>query len=195
VRNIILSAAQLAARYHQHQKRKNNGSPYVTHLIRVAGRALTLPEATEVMGAAGFLHDSIEDQTATPAERERMSEEIEASCGGATLEMVLALTNPSKGIKAPRAERKRMDREHLQACCREVKLVKLVDRIDNLSESYTDVKAGLDNKLEFNLLYCEESELLLRQSLNEVDPALEQELRDSIEDLRLLCTRKLSADS
>ena len=60
--SIILNGARLAARWHKDQKRDDSGLPYMTHLIRVAGRVMTLDGMEETDGAASYLHDSLEDQ-------------------------------------------------------------------------------------------------------------------------------------
>ena len=57
-------AAKLAAKYHQHQLRKDGATPYICHPIRVA---LTVRqefgEDDATLLAAALLHDVIEDTT------------------------------------------------------------------------------------------------------------------------------------
>jgi (p)ppGpp synthase/HD superfamily hydrolase len=55
----LLLAATVAARAHSHQKRKD-GTPYISHPIRVAVRCTTPIEKT-----AALLHDVIEDSDIT----------------------------------------------------------------------------------------------------------------------------------
>jgi (p)ppGpp synthase/HD superfamily hydrolase len=122
------------------------------------------PEAV----AAALLHDTLEDTELAP-------EKIEKACGPKVLEMVKALTNPSIQERhrcLPRAERKAMDREHLNGAPFAVKYIKLWDRIDNLEETIRYV-ADLApwtslywvnrraKEQEFLELYCRESRLLL----------------------------------
>lgn len=183
--SIIIAAAQLAARYHQNQKRKTSGRPYITHPIRVAGRVATLPGMEDADVAASFLHDGPEDQAPTTEKRDEMHTEILQACGQKTLDLVMALTNPSKGMNLPRAERKQMDREHLKGYPVRVKRIKLVDRIDNLHETISDILLGIDHKRDFNLLYAAESEQLLEEALRGADPELEKELTQAIANLRL----------
>jgi (p)ppGpp synthase/HD superfamily hydrolase len=191
--SIILNAARLAARYHREQKRNNNGYPYMTHLIRVAGRVMTLDDMNEADAAAAFLHDGPEDQVKAPGDLEQMHREIEQACGVETLVIVIALTNPSKGSTASRAERKQIDREHLSRCPVRVKRIKLVDRNDNLQESIRDILIGHDTNFKFNRLYADESQLLLDESLIGADPLLEAELAESIKQLHAACDLKQPA--
>ena len=187
--SIIIAAAQLAARYHKDQKRKNSGRPYLTHLVRTSGRVATLPGMEEADVAATFLHDSLEDIPQSLDVFEQMSFEILETCGQETLDIVLALTNASKGLKLPRAERKKIDREHLAGYAVRVKRIKLVDRIDNVDESITDLSLGYDHDVAFNQLYASESELLLTEALRGADPELEMELSRSIQRLHWICAR------
>ena len=185
--SIITAAAQLAARYHKEQTRKNNGRPYITHLIRVAGRVATLPGMEDADVSAAYLHDGPEDIPKTLGAFEQMSFEILETCGQETLDIVLALTNPSKGMKLPRPERKKIDREHLAKCPRRVKRIKLVDRIDNIEESILDLSLHIDRNIGFNELYADESELLLKEALQGADTELETELVAAISRLRYIC--------
>lgn len=66
-----------------------------------------------------------------------------------------------------------MDREHLQDCGLGVKLIKLIDRIDNLLE--------MDPADGFLVLYRQES-LLLAEVLKDADEQLYQELVDLCQD-------------
>lgn len=148
--NLILKAAALAVRAHEGQKRKYNGRPYVTHPARVAGRVGLLPDVTEEMVAAAYLHDVLEDTTIT---REEIERETSPQVGF----YVDWMTNKSKGIALPRAERKAMDRKRLAEAPPQVKLIKTLDRIDNLTEM-----AGA--KDDFKKVYAQES-LLLAEAL------------------------------
>src|SRR6267142_486618 len=78
--SIILKAAQMANFWHQDQRRKNNGRPYITHLIRVAGRVCLRPDSTEEMVAAAYLHDAIEDQAKDDDAYNLMKKRIEGDC-------------------------------------------------------------------------------------------------------------------
>lgn len=144
--SIILKAAALAARAHAGVPRKHTGFPYIYHPARVAGRVGILPGATEEMVAAAYLHDVLEDTTVTRAE-------IEEATNAQVGFYVDCMTNRSKGSGLSRAERKALDRKHLAEIPPEIKLIKAIDRIDNLLEM-----SGATT--DFKRLYSEESLLL-----------------------------------
>ena len=167
--DIIVRAAQFACKAHEGQQRKYTNRPYITHPVRVAGRVATLDESNATMVAASFLHDVIEDCGISYAA-------IEDMFGKDVADLVLELTNDPT-IQGNRAERKRQNRERLKAASKEAKIIKLVDRIDNLSE--------LDWSDGFAKVYAAESFLLLDTSLTGVNTELENEFRD-------ICERILS---
>ena len=59
--NVIIKAAQFARKAHGGQKRKFSNEPYIHHPARVAARAMLLPETTEALVCAAWLHDVVED--------------------------------------------------------------------------------------------------------------------------------------
>jgi (p)ppGpp synthase/HD superfamily hydrolase len=163
--NVILKAAAFARHAHDGQRRKYNRRPFVQHPARVAGRAAVHPRASEIMVAAAFLHDVVEDTSHT-------LDEIVAEFGSDIARLVSELTNPSTGSKAPRHERKRQDREHLGLVSTEAKILKLLDRIDNLREMQ-------EAPADFRRKYCEESRLLA-EVIGDADPKLKMELLDGV---------------
>jgi (p)ppGpp synthase/HD superfamily hydrolase len=169
--SLILKAVRLAVSAHNGQFRKYSHRPYVEHPARVAARVAIHPDATEEMVAAAFLHDVLEDTPLNP-------EEITRETNTEVLAYVKWMTNRSKidHPTANRAERKRIDRERLAGAPRRVKIIKMIDRLDNLREM--DGSAG-----DFARLYGEES-LLLVEVLKDADPALAEELRTVAESLR-----------
>lgn len=124
--DLIERAMAFAEEAHKGQVRKYNGQPYFTHPARVAKRLENLGFWPEMV-AAGYLHAVVEDCGVK-------IEEIRSLFGDKVADLVLGLTNPSKGLKASRAERKKIDREHLATQTKNVKIIKLVDRIDNIRE-------------------------------------------------------------
>lgn len=147
--SLILKAAALARKAHEGQKRKYGGFPYIIHPARVAGRVGILPDAKDEMVAAAYLHDVLEDTAVT-------LQELENAFGRQVAYYVNWMTNASKERDLPRAERKRMDRERLREAPFQVKQIKLLDRIDNLSEMS-------NAPTEFVKLYVEESLLLAEE--------------------------------
>ena len=176
--DLILKSAQMAALLHLGQKRKYNGRPYITHPARVAARLCYHPKATVLMVGAAWLHDAIEECGISAIELER-------SLPPELITLVLELTNPSKQFpKLPRPERKAMDRSHLGQVSNAAKLIKLVDRADNLVELSCDLK--LDPKVApdktFAETYRDESKALLRV-LEGTDEELEREFEKALASL------------
>jgi (p)ppGpp synthase/HD superfamily hydrolase len=113
------------------------------------------------MVAAGFLHDFKEDTT-VPFETIQQLISPEVSF------IVSWLTNSSKGSSAPRAERKAADRRKLSDAPWEAKLIKLLDRIDNLR----DMEGAPPS---FKTMYADESFLLV-DVIGDADADLRKEL-------------------
>lgn len=166
--NLILKAASFAEHAHRGQTRRN-GTPYVHHPMRVAGRVSMLPGTTEELVAAAWLHDVLEDTKAKLID-------LETEFGPKVLKLVIELTNVSTGLALPRAERKRLDREHIAKVSVEAKRIKMLDRIDNLNDMNGYEK-------DFVLLYTGESKLLA-DAIGDADRDLKSELLMIIEKLR-----------
>lgn len=157
--SLILKAAQFAKHAHDGQLRKYTNRPYIEHPMRVAGQVAMIESATEEMVAAAWLHDVVEDCAPEHKNAIKLLFPLSVQL------LVLELTNPSKGFsELPRAERKAMDRQHLAQVSREAKIIKLIDRIDNLQDM---TLAPAD----FQHLYAYESRLLAK-ALRSDDPIL-----------------------
>lgn len=191
--NLMCGASELANNAHSRvgQLRKGSGQAYIVHPERVAKRIWEImisgdKRVTPNTVAAAWLHDTLEDTDITEAE-------ILAVVPPSVLEIVKELTNPSKQFvfkpeykKLPRgsvrAMKKQMDRDHLAHVSWDAKLIKLVDRIDNVSDMH-----GMDQ--EFCFLYADESVMLL-DALRGTHESLEEELEAAIQALRDRFTRK-----
>ena len=166
--NLILQAAQFAREKHHGQMRKYTGVPYISHPARVAGRTAVHPEATEDMVAAAFLHDTLEDTDAN-------AEELEDLFGTHVSDLVIDLSDPThlsfgdtyKGV--PRGKRKAIMRASIAAAPRESRIIKLLDRIDNLREM------PLTPLNSYIRMYLEES-WRLAKAIGSADQALMAEL-------------------
>ena len=171
----VILAEKLAVLAHAGQNRKfgNSHVPFFYHPRKVAFRVSNHPRATPEMIAASYLHDTIEDASDKGFTAEYL---LEKGVSAEVLEIVLALTNPSKKmVGATRAEKKAVDREHLKGQKWEVKLIKLVDRIDNM----TDVVNDKETPADFVVKYKAESKLLL-EVLRGTDAELEKELEELV---------------
>lgn len=163
--SLIIEAARFAEFCHRGQTREYNGRPYITHPCRVAGRAMTHPLATEEFVAAACLHDVMEDCGVT-------FDELVKRFNSHVADIVYDLTDSTKEQMptANRRARKAAYAEDLSNASREARVLKLLDRIDNLSEM-----TGCDP--DFEPLYKEES-VLLAKALRGADEQLYMELME-----------------
>ena len=158
--DAIVRAAQFAEQCHHGSARKWTGEPYIEHPMRVAGRVLLLKGVEAIHVQAAWLHDVIEDCYITRENICRMFGEPVAA-------IVHALTNPSKKLELRRKEAKALYREHLATQPRWVKLIKLVDRIDNIRDSAagpSDWKQryGAESMLLAERLYIPGDDMLIK---------------------------------
>jgi len=154
--NLILRAAALAADAHAQQKRKYTGRPYIEHPGRVAARVATLPDVTEREVAAAWLHDVFEDCPDHKAVvMGNMPEDV--------IDLVQWLTNTKHRSDVDRKSRKSADRARLVHALRWAKIIKLVDRIDNVRDM-DQADSG------FRSLYLQESLLLANVLFDYTDP-------------------------
>ncbi len=120
----ILKAADAAARWHVHQRRKGAAQePYVNHLLEVAA---LVAEATQgrdpEIVIAALLHDAIEDQEVPRAM-------IAERWGESVARLVEEMTDDKS---LPKDQRKREQIEGASAKSHAAKLIKLADKISNL---------------------------------------------------------------
>jgi guanosine-3',5'-bis(diphosphate) 3'-pyrophosphohydrolase len=121
-----LDAIALAARAHHGQLRKDQRTPYVSHVFRVAMivRDIFACDDPDTLTAA-VLHDTIEDTTTD-------YDDIEEAFGVEVARWVAALT---KNKSLPHDERERTYSQVLQEAPWQVQLCKLADIFDNLIDS------------------------------------------------------------
>ena len=122
----LLAALRLAAEKHRTQRRKGvDASPYINHPIEVAELLARVGGVRDVeVLAAAILHDTIEDTETTP-------EELENAFGARVRGLVAELTDDKS---LPKAERKRLQREHAPHMSQDAKQIKLADKISNVRE-------------------------------------------------------------
>lgn len=175
---VIQACRGMAHEAHEGQFRKYGNDPYIVHPEAVYNKLVEVRERygkdefqakfgnwSDIAGAA-WLHDVLEDCHKSFTER---IIELE----GDIYRIVCELTNPSKGSKLSRKERKQMDRDHLKNVSIQARLLKLIDRICNLRDLSTCPDTN------FIKLYVTESQLLL-ECLRETDKELEAELQSAI---------------
>jgi (p)ppGpp synthase/HD superfamily hydrolase len=120
----VMQAADMAARWHIHQRRKGQAAePYVNHLIEVAGLVTAATEGREPDAViAALLHDSVEDQD--------VAIELIASQYGQKVAGIVMEVTDDKSL--PKAERKRLQVETAGQKSREARLIKLADKTSNV---------------------------------------------------------------
>ena len=126
----LVKAASFAAGKHRFQTRKGAAAePYINHPLEVAR---ILAEVGGVVDSdvliAAILHDTVEDTETT-------AEELTAEFGSRVREIVLEVTDDRS---LPKSERKAKQIEHAPMLSLEAKLVKMADKISNI----TDVAAN-----------------------------------------------------
>lgn len=170
----------LAHRAHENQRRKYGGDRhYIEHPREVYNRVAfwqpkTPTERRVRMGKAAWLHDVKEDCQDKDSNPYISDAELIEAAGEDAFKLICELTNPSKGVKAPRAVRKQMDRDHLKVVSEDAKIIKMIDRICNLN----DMGGCPDN--DFLKLYAYESRQLW-EVIHDADPKLARELLAVIE--------------
>ena len=122
----ILQALAFAAHKHRDQRRKDaEASPYINHPIALANILCGEGRITDAtVLCAALLHDTVEDTDTGP-------EELEDAFGRAIRDLVMEVTDDKR---LPKEERKRLQIDHAGALSEGAKLVKLADKIANLTD-------------------------------------------------------------
>lgn len=128
------------------QVRKYTFEPYIVHPAEVVSIVESIPH-TDVMLAAAWLHDVVEDTGVT-------IETIRSEFGTEVAELVSWLTDVSRPEHGNRARRKALDRAHSAAAPAEAQTVKLADLISN-------TRSIMAHDVAFAKTYLEEKRLLL----------------------------------
>lgn len=139
----VLHAADTAARWHVHQRRKGEaGEPYINHLLEVA---LLVAQATRGQDfnlvIAALLHDVIED-CEIPADA------IAAEFGADVAGLVAEVTDDKS---LPKTERKRLQIDHAAHASPRAKILKLADKTSNLRAMAASPPKGwsVERKLDY----------------------------------------------
>ena len=129
---VVARAADFAARRHTHQRRKGEAAePYFNHLAHVAA-VLADAGADANLVAAGYLHDTIEDQEVTHAEL------VEAF----DLDVADLVAHVTDDKSLPKDRRKRLQVEHAPHLPPRAQMLKMADKISNLSALLASPPAG-----------------------------------------------------
>lgn len=150
--NIIWASVRVAINAHHCVYRKYTGRPYIEHPARVAAKCSILfanHNMFDYIIGAAYCHDVVEDNPNYPIQWF-----WDHGFDSYQISLITELTNPSKGSKLNRSERKAMDREHLSHISSVAKIIKLVDRLDNINDM-----SGADS--DFKKMYFHETKLLV----------------------------------
>lgn len=162
---VLIEAIEFAAHAHGKQTRKYSGLPYIQHPIRVMHKLYQhtnakcsgnpVYENVEYLGwisrvglPAAICHDVLEDTAVT-------HKELSAGLGIEVATLVDELTK-KEDAALPRKERKRLEVERLSTVSSGAKLIKLLDRQDNLEDL---IRSGCP--AEWVSMYTKESRLLV----------------------------------
>jgi (p)ppGpp synthase/HD superfamily hydrolase len=120
-----IKALHFAAEAHKNQRRKDtNKTPYINHPIHVATILSNcgVTDANTLMAA--ILHDTVEDTPVT-------FDDIFYAFGGKVCSIVRDCTDDKSLDKVTR---KKLQIDHAKTICHEAKLVKLADKLSNISD-------------------------------------------------------------
>jgi (p)ppGpp synthase/HD superfamily hydrolase len=139
----VLKAADAAARWHMHQRRKGEAQePYINHLLEVAQLVAEATDGRDPnLVIAALLHDAIEDC-------EVSREEIATTFGEDVATLVVAVTD-DKNLKKEIRKKLQVDGAPHQP--RRAKLLKLADKTSNLRSMAASppAKWSLERKLDY----------------------------------------------
>jgi len=139
---IVLRAAAFAAEKHRTQRRKDaEASPYINHPIQLAYILVQADIEDPVVLASALLHDTIEDTQTTLDELEIVF--------GYEIANIVAECSDDKSLT--KLERKQAQIDHAATISHQAKLVKLADKIANVSDMNRAPPAGwsLERKREY----------------------------------------------
>jgi GTP diphosphokinase / guanosine-3',5'-bis(diphosphate) 3'-diphosphatase len=138
---LVLQAAAFSAEKHRTQRRKDIETPYINHPIQLAYILVQADVEDPKILAAALLHDTIEDTNTT-------LDEIEIVFG---YEIARVVAECSDDKTLPKLERKQAQINHAASLSRAAKLVKLADKIANVSDIEGAPPAGwsVERKREY----------------------------------------------
>jgi (p)ppGpp synthase/HD superfamily hydrolase len=146
------------------QLRKYTNEPYIVHPAEVVAILKTV-DHTEVMIAAAWMHDVVEDTGVS-------IELVRAEFGSEVSDLVGWLTDVSRPEQGNRSVRKAIDRAHTAAAPAEAQTIKLCDLISN-------TRSIVEHDAEFARVYLAEKRLLL-EVMTKADPDLMHRARAQI---------------
>jgi guanosine-3',5'-bis(diphosphate) 3'-pyrophosphohydrolase len=165
----VLRAADMAARWHVHQRRKGvSQEPYINHLLEVASLVAEATGGTDPnLVIAALLHDAIEDQGIT-------SETLAGEFGEEVADIVMEVSD-DKALR--KEERKRQQVENAEQKSHKAKLIKLADKTSNLRTIASSPAA--DWSVERRLEYIDWAKEVVAR-LRGISPWLERQCDEAV---------------
>jgi guanosine-3',5'-bis(diphosphate) 3'-pyrophosphohydrolase len=126
----LMKTVMFAAEAHSDQRRKNKfKTPYINHPIGVANLIVSVGKVYDLATIqGGLLHDTVED---TPVTLDQIEENF-----GKKLRQIVADVSDDKSLH--KVERKKLQIEHASSACFEAKIVKLADKLHNLTSFFEE---------------------------------------------------------
>lgn len=131
----LCSAFGLAVDLHAEQTRKGGSRPYIGHLLGTASIAMQHGADEDVVIGA-LLHDAVEDQGGAPT-----LERIRKAFGDRVARIVDSCSDTDKTPKPPWRKRKEDYIAHLHGARADELLVTASDKLHNLRETLSDLRA------------------------------------------------------
>ncbi len=131
-------ALSFAAEIHRLQTRKGAETPYIGHLLSVAGLVLE-HGGNESQAIAALLHDAIEDQADAYGGAEALALNIQDKFGADVRAIVEACTDAWSSNKPEWWERKRAYIDHIADMRSDAVLVSLADKLHNARNILSDL--------------------------------------------------------
>jgi len=171
--NKLVEAASFAAQRHTgHQRKGNDKQPYINHPLEVANLIANVGQVDDVdVLIAAILHDTVEDVGVT-------KDDIVKQFGERVAGIVMEVTDDKT---LPKEERKRLQVEHAPHLSPEAKLVKLGDKISNISDVTNNPPDGWD--VQRRKQYIDWGEAV-GKGLRGVNGALEKKFDETIASAR-----------
>src|SRR5262245_25426758 len=146
---LVSRAAEFAAHRHTGEKRKARpDEPYINHLAEVANILAEVTDGADAeLVAAGWLHDTVEDEFATRAE-------LVSEFGDRIAALVDEVTDDMSLPQAQRRQRQVEDAPHKSP---DAKLIKIADKISNVAARiHVDPTADQRNDLVAYTIWAEQ---------------------------------------
>ncbi|MDZ7816284.1 MAG: HD domain-containing protein [Planctomycetota bacterium] len=175
----VARASVLAMQCHEGQKRQFSDDPYFFHVIRVAALVGAHPDMGEDEVCAAVLHDTLEDSDLPP-------KDIAEQFGDKVLALVDQLTNRFTSSAYPnesREWRKNRERARLASCSRTARIMKMLDRMDNVSETLFRLQNDTTVTQKFCERYLDETESML-EAIGDADRRIAGQLHELVEQTR-----------